>query len=1203
MPMGEGVSLLWSAWCGFKRTIMWQLLVNQKRWIWLLAVLASLGGFIGGTVAVTIRDFLDLGIVDKTRPLVEFRDALVFWGFMSFAVGIATRQVVSRIGFHLEFELRTWLYHRLQSMSPRALDALSTGQVVTRALTDLAVLEVAILLIPGVVVGLVLLVGLAILLLVLNPVMAVISFAALPVNWILVKRIQRRLWAMSWVTLNRKAEVTTAIDEAIRGIRVVKAFGREEQERTHVMQAARGAYRIALSRARLIARYDMLLRALPIALNAALLLVGGRRLVRGDFTVGTLLIFLVFSAIFTGFASSFDELASGWQFARTGSGRIFELVTLAPPDPSTASGAGAQLPAERSGLALHGVGYAPSGRTLVDGVELDVAPGGLVILGGPPGSGKSLVATIAAGGLKPTLGTVLLDGVDIFAIDPHAVRQAVRMLTEEPFLFGRTVRENLAVGVDGSASDTELHAALDAAAADGIVADLPGGLDGRLGDRGYTLSGGQRQRLALARALVRPPRVLIRDDALSAVNPSLEADILARVRRHAPETAILCISRREEVRATADSVVTLTTVPAAISPASVMLARATQALADDRDPPPDPDLVAAIAALPPETDEVHVAESAVTDDHTLPSVLGVLRPFTGRAVLATVFLVLLTLASLLPEGLFKLAVDDFVDGRNSTADLVGLSLAVLGLVIGALSCFFKVFGAKVTEGVLYLLRRRTFQRLSRLGVDYYDRNLPGQVAARVVHDLDQISQFIQIGVYQLAVALTLLVASIGVVLVWSPPIAMIMIAFVIASATVTAVQLPVANRAYIVARARLGDVVERFQEDLAGRYVIDAYGARPAAYTAFHDRARALRKARFRATTISNVYLELVQLFAALATATLLARAGGLHLDGVLSVGSVISLQLYMSSVIGPLPMLSSVLQGYLSARASFRALSDPYRDPVLPEERAGAAPCPALAGDLVLDHVTFRYPGTDRPVLEDVSLEVPPSTVVALVGPTGAGKSSIAKLAARVYDPDAGAVLVDGHDLRDLDLGSFRRRLGIVPQDAFCFRGSVASNIAYGRPDAAAAEIEAALRAVGALDDLAELPGGLEYLVEEEGRNLTPMQRQHIALARAVLVEPDVLILDEATSNLDERAEQHVLDAVRGLGRTTIFITHRLSVARSADRVVVVDGGRIAEVGTHDDLMGRDSAYRRLWSSGPEVEAVDPALRENRAHSGSVVR
>jgi ATP-binding cassette subfamily B protein len=238
-------------------------------------------------------------------------------------------------------------------------------------------------------------------------------------------------------------------------------------------------------------------------------------------------------------------------------------------------------------------------------------------------------------------------------------------------------------------------------------------------------------------------------------------------------------------------------------------------------------------------------------------------------------------------------------------------------------------------------------------------------------------------------------------------------------------------------------------------------------------------------------------------------------------------------------------------------------------------------------DGVAFAYPGTSREVLHDVSLSVEPGQVVAVVGFTGAGKSSVAKLLGRTYDPNAGRVLVDGYDLRDLDLTSYRRHLGVVPQDAFIFRGTVESNIAYGRPDATLDEVEAAARAVGAYGTLAELEGNFRATVEEEGRNLTAAERQLIALARMWLIGPDVLVLDEATASLDRDTEAAVLDAVCSLDRTIILVTHRLPVAERADRAFVIDAGRIIEQGTHAELLDANGPYARLWTVTGQVDTA----------------
>jgi ATP-binding cassette subfamily B protein len=277
-----------------------------------------------------------------------------------------------------------------------------------------------------------------------------------------------------------------------------------------------------------------------------------------------------------------------------------------------------------------------------------------------------------------------------------------------------------------------------------------------------------------------------------------------------------------------------------------------------------------------------------------------------------------------------------------------------------------------------------------------------------------------------------------------------------------------------------------------------------------------------------------------------------------------------------------------LEVRVSWSRLREPFNEEIHPPPSPDAIACPELAGKVVFDHVAFTYPQTGRTVLHDVSFTIDARTVTALVGYTGAGKSSIAKLLSRTYDPSGGAVTVDGHDLRSIDLPTYIPRLGVVPQDAFVFRGTVASNIAYAVPDAAREDIEAAAREVGAYDLLSMLDGGFDHPVEEEGKNLTAAQRQLIALARAWMTRPSVMVLDEATSLLDAEVEQKVLDAVHSLGCTSLMITHRENVAQSADTVVVLDAGRVVDAGSVEEVSRPGSPYDRLWHvQESEVEDI----------------
>lgn len=1196
-------SLPGRAWRGFRtfrRSVLWWLLWHrQKRWLIASLVLSFLATGISIIVAQITATIFDKAIEARTEDLDRLVIGLVLFAALDFIVLWVNLQVSARLEYQIEFDLRNRLYHQLQRAAPRDLDAVATGQMVTRSLSDLELLQLLLQVIPLLVAGVPILLGYAVYLSFVNVPLTLLVVSLFAINGYLVNRIRPRLWGLAFLGLNQRAEVTTAIDEPVRGIRVVKAFGAEARERARVKEAAAKAYEFVLTRVRLEARFDLLLRAAPVIVRAGLLLFGARLVVGGSISLGKFVIFYTFLVEGTYIAQYLDELVSLWQLAKTGAGRITQLLAVAPGEVDRGF---TPLPEGSTGLELHRVGVGFGETTALADLDLSVRPGAMTVLTGGPGSGKSTVAALAAGLLSASEGDVRLDGVDVRSIDPVDMHKAVHLVSEEPFLFARSVRENLTIGALAGAMDPHvridddvLRAALAAAGAAEVVDELPGGLDEPLGDRGMTLSGGQRQRLALARALVAPPRVLVLDDALSAVNPAREVEILRSIRAHAPDTAILCITRRPGPKTLADDVVELP--PAGSHPRSVAAPGEVEApevavfaeLA--KAAPYDPRLLSIIQSIHLSGDVPEFPEEAATRADEAPALGNMLRPQRKRIVQAVASLLLLTTVGLTPEFVFGEAADYVREGNTDATDKLALGLFLVAFVVGAGNYLFRITSAKVNQGVLYGLRRRVFERLSHLGVEYYDRELPGQVSAKVVHDIDRISRFLgtgfgEPGMYQLASNIALFLGSMAIITFLSAEVALVILPFALIVLLATWGQIGVADRAFAASRLRLGDVVSRLQEDFAGRYVIKAFGAERRALLDFETSARGLRSARRWAATVSNSYVAVIQLMLALAAAAIYWRAGSLALAGAVTVGTVVSLRLYLDSALRPIRLLGRLWQEYVQSRVSFRQLAQPFAVPVLPALAGDAVHCPTLSGALAFEHVSFTYPGTVRPVLHDLTFSVDAGRVVAVVGYTGAGKSSVAKLLGRIYDPTAGRVVLDGMDLRSLDLTSYRRRLGIVPQDAFLFRGTVQSNIAYGRPDATLDEVRAAAEGVGALATLLELEGRFGATVEEEGRNLTAAERQLIALARMWLVEPDILVLDEATASLDAETEARVLDAVCGLGRTTILITHRLAVAERADEVVVIDAGRLVERGRHADLLAAGGAYSSLWTWTGQVPA-----------------
>ncbi|MBW3667831.1 MAG: ABC transporter ATP-binding protein/permease [Actinobacteria bacterium] len=1159
-----------------RNSLFWTLLVRQRTWFRWTLFLFFANFTLTLLITNLVADMVDQGIVAGAVPLRGYVTWIIGLAAIQFVVGFAMRQGLMRLTYQVEFDLRTWLYTRIQSAELQHLDSVSSGQLVSRALTDLNTMESLLRLIP-IVGGIVpVILGLTLYVAVLNPLMAVVAFIPLPVNVWLLSKVRSRLWVLSFQELNERGELTSAIDEPVRGIRVVQAFGREDEARSRVARVALRVYRFAMTRVRILARADILLRFVPVAFQALALLIGARIVGQGFLTLGEFLIAFQLIAQVMGFAQMFADVASLWQYLRSAQSRIGEVLAMGRPPVST----GRTLPPPSTGLALRSVTVNLGGRAVLDDFDLAVRPGELVVLTGPPGSGKSTVAGTAAGMLGVDDGVVELDGVSLADLDPRELSTAVRVVSEHPFLFATTARENLELAVvGGSADDEALRRALWAARADDVVADLPNGLDSHIGDRGLTLSGGQRQRLALARALVAPPRVLVLDDALSAVNPSMEVEILRRIREHAPGTAVLCISRRSGPGAIADRVLSLPEPPDETADAVVAASARRDGLAEA--------MHARASSITIAEDTPRLSDARATDDAP-PTLRAVLRPFAVFVVVAVVMLMAQTfLTRITPDLLFGNVAD--IIGNNDTAatDRRGLALLVIGFV-GALSAYvFRLTSQRFVQGLLYLLRRRTFARLTRLGIDYYDRETPGQVAARMVNDLDVIHRFLEGQAFAFVVFATQMVMATIALFVLSPSVTVVVLFFAMVIAGMTAIQLPISMRAYDRARTELGRVTSMFEEDFTGRHEIRGFGASARQMRRFTRACWELRTARRWATGVANLYTELVNLIGQTMAVVVLFRSGNLVLAGSLSVGTALALQLMAKSATQPLPIMASSYAEALDARVSWRRLRQPFSEPILPDQRTAAVRCDELRGEIVFDKVAFAYPHTGRTVLHEVSFAVPAGAAAAVVGYTGAGKSSIAKLLSRVYDPDRGAVLVDGYDLRDLDLHTYRRRIGVVPQDSFVFRGTVASNIAYGVPDASREQIETAARAVGAHDTLVGLEGGYDHPVEEEGCNLTAAQRQLIALARAWLTAPDVLVLDEATSSLDAALERKVLDAMSRLDCTMVMITHRESVVAYADLVVVLDAGRVVEMGPRSELVGAGGVYDRLWTAEPGHDDV----------------
>ena len=556
------------------------------------------------------------------------------------------------------------------------------------------------------------------------------------------------------------------------------------------------------------------------------------------------------------------------------------------------------------------------------------------------------------------------------------------------------------------------------------------------------------------------------------------------------------------------------------------------------------------------------------------------RPYRGRTALAIATLVAYTLVALLPPYLVKLAVDDGItEGDLRALSIIVAAFLAAGIAAFALSSAQTYYTGWVGERALADLRIQLFEHLQRLSLGYYERNRTGAIISRITNDVEALDQLVTDGISSL-VQNSLVLAGTAVVLFWLDWRLALATLIVIPLMGVATVWFRTrSNRSYRRVRERLGLVTATLAEDISGMRVVQSFTREPTSQATFRGVNERYREANYETVVLSGFYFPAVDILSSIGTAIVLGLGGVLYLDGSLSEGTLLAFMLYLANFFDPVQQLSQLYNTFLSATAALDRITHVLREEPEVIDDPDALELPAIAGRVHFDGVRFGY-GALPDVLHEFELDVAPGTTVALVGHTGAGKSTIAKLLTRFYDPRAGRITIDGHDLRDVTQRSLRQQLGIVPQEGFLFSGSIADNIAFGRPDAPREDVTTAAEAVGAHRFVSELPAGYDTQVGERGFKLSLGQRQLIAFARALLADPRILILDEATSSVDIGTERRIEGGLRRLltGRTAFVIAHRLSTIRNADLIVVLDHGRIVERGTHDELLVARGPYTRLY-------------------------
>jgi ATP-binding cassette subfamily B protein len=564
------------------------------------------------------------------------------------------------------------------------------------------------------------------------------------------------------------------------------------------------------------------------------------------------------------------------------------------------------------------------------------------------------------------------------------------------------------------------------------------------------------------------------------------------------------------------------------------------------------------------------------------AVAGLVLMAQAAALLAGPFLVKYGIDNGLPHGSFQ--GDPAALNR---AVIFYLIAAVLGLVLGRLAI---VLVARLGEGFLRRLRNQLFGHMMNLSLDYYDTEKTGRVVARMTSDIDAMEELLSQGLVLFVQNVFLFTGAVILLLLLSWQLALGILVIVPPLFFASRWFRRVSNKGYLEVRDRISTNLSTLQESLEGVRVVQAFGRETAFTAKFQKTNEDQYEANMYTTKISAKYFPIVEYAGVFGTAVIIGYGGWLETKGIVTIGTISAFVLYLNNVFEPINQLSQLYNVVQSAGAALQKIFEVLDTRPTLRERTGAVDLPP-ASDIVVDDVSFAY-GDNDPVLRDVSLTVGAGERLALVGPTGAGKSTLAKLIARFYDPVQGAVRVGDVDLRDATFQSLRRRIVVVPQEGFLFAGNLRDNVRVGRPEASDDEVADALRALGLYERFAAFPEGLDTEVRERGSRLSAGERQLISLARAALADPTILILDEATSNLDPGTEHQVEQALERLteGRTVVVVAHRLSTAARADRIAVINDGVLAELGTHAELVAHEGQYAALYRAWATHQESDVA-------------